>query len=128
MRQRGWGRIINIASDTVNLVVPNFSHYIASKNGVIGWTRGIAPEFGKYGVTVNAIAPGLTRTENTVARKGPDGASSDGLFELIKNMQSIKRTPEPSDLAGAVSFLASDDASFITGQTLYVNGAITHCT
>jgi NAD(P)-dependent dehydrogenase (short-subunit alcohol dehydrogenase family) len=60
MRQRGWGRVINIASDTVSLLVPEFVHYITSKAGVIGFTRSIATEFGAQGVTANAIAPGLT--------------------------------------------------------------------
>jgi NAD(P)-dependent dehydrogenase (short-subunit alcohol dehydrogenase family) len=62
MRQHGWGRVINIASDTVSLLVPEFVHYITSKAGVIGFTRSIATEFGAQGVTANAIAPGLTRT------------------------------------------------------------------
>ncbi len=69
MRQRGWGRIVNIASDTVSLLVPNLIHYITSKAGVIGFTRSIATEFGVHGVTANAIAPGLTRTPGTLAER-----------------------------------------------------------
>jgi NAD(P)-dependent dehydrogenase (short-subunit alcohol dehydrogenase family) len=125
MRQRRWGRIINFASDTVSLVVPGFTHYIASKAGVIGLTRALATELGEHNITVNAIAPGLTRTQGTLARKEMGGMTNDEFFELIANMQSIKRPELVSDLVGAVSFLASDDAGFVTGQTLYVNGGLT---
>ena len=129
MRQRKWGRIINIASDTVSLLVPNLVHYISSKAGVIGFTRSLATEFGEHGVNVNAIAPGLTRTPGTLADKEvPGGMSKEELFEMMVHMQSIKRGEVASDLVGAVSFLASDDAAFITGQTLYVNGGLTRTT
>jgi NAD(P)-dependent dehydrogenase (short-subunit alcohol dehydrogenase family) len=129
MRQKGWGRIVNIASDTVSLLVPHFVHYITSKAGVIGFTRSLATEFGVHGVTVNAIAPGLTRTPGTNARREIAGEmTTPELFALMANMQSIKRGEEVSDLVGAVSFLASDDAAFITGQTLYVNGGLTRTT
>ena len=125
MRQRRWGRIINFASDTVSLVVPGFTHYIASKAGIIGLTRALATELGEHNITVNAIAPGLTSTQGTLARKEMGGMSNDKFFELIANMQSIKRPELVSDLVGAVAFLASDDAGFVTGQTLYVNGGLT---
>ena len=129
MRQRRWGRIINITSDTVSLLVPNFIHYITSKAGVVGFTRSLATEFGEHGVTVNAIAPGLTRTPGTLKDKEiPGGMSKEALFDLMANMQSIKRSEKVSDLVGAVSFLASEDAAFITGQTLYVNGGLTRTT
>jgi NAD(P)-dependent dehydrogenase (short-subunit alcohol dehydrogenase family) len=124
MRKAGWGRVINMASDTVSLLVPALSHYIASKAGVIGFTRALATEFGEYGVTVNAVALGLTRTQGTRVIS----QANEALFELTLNMQSIKRGEQPSDLVGAVSFLASQDAAFITGQTLYVNGGITRTT
>jgi NAD(P)-dependent dehydrogenase (short-subunit alcohol dehydrogenase family) len=129
MGQRGWGRIINMASDTVSLLVPAFVHYITSKAGVIGFTRSLATELGEKGVTVNAIAPGLTRTPGTLAdQQLPDGTSKEALFQHMASMQSIKRGERVSDLVGAVSFLASDDAAFITGQTLYVNGGLTRTT
>jgi NAD(P)-dependent dehydrogenase (short-subunit alcohol dehydrogenase family) len=129
MRRRRWGRIINIASDTVSLLVPHFVHYITSKAGVVGFTRSLATEFGADGVTVNAIAPGLTRTPGTQARREiPGDLSTDQLFDFMANMQSIKRSEQVSDLVGAVSFLASEDAGFITGQTLYVNGGLTRTT
>jgi NAD(P)-dependent dehydrogenase (short-subunit alcohol dehydrogenase family) len=129
MRQNGWGRIVNIASDTVSLLVPNLIHYISSKAGVIGFTRSLATEFGERSVTVNAIAPGLTRTPGTLADKEiPGGMSKEALFEMMAHMQSIKRSEVATDLVGAVSFLASEDAAFITGQTLYVNGGLTRTT
>jgi NAD(P)-dependent dehydrogenase (short-subunit alcohol dehydrogenase family) len=123
MRQRRWGRIVNQASDTFALNLVGFAHYIASKGGVIGLTRALASEFGEDGVTVNAIAPGLVRTPGTAGRKerlaGLEGADE---FALAASHQSIKRGLVPSDLVGTLSFLTSDDAAFITGQTLYVNG------
>jgi NAD(P)-dependent dehydrogenase (short-subunit alcohol dehydrogenase family) len=129
MRRKGWGRIVNIASDTVSLTVPDFVHYITSKAGVIGFTRSLATEFGQHGVTVNAIAPGLTRTPGTAARREiPGTMTNTQLFDLMADMQSIKRNEQTSDLVGAVAFLASDDAGFITGQTLYVNGGLTRTT
>ena len=77
---------------------------------------------------MNAIAPGLTRTPGTLARTEAGGMSNEALFDLMANMQSIKRGEQVSDLVGAVSFLASEDAGFITGQTLYVNGGLTRTT
>jgi len=123
MRQRRWGRIVNQASDTFALNLVGFAHYIASKGGVIGLTRALASEFGEDGVTVNAIAPGLVRTPGTAGRKerlgGLEGADE---FALAASQQSIKRGLVPEDLVGTLSFLTSDDAALITGQTLYVNG------
>src|SRR5262249_37311530 len=84
MRERGWGRIVNTASDTVSLAVPGFTHYIASKAGVIGLTRALATEFGQDGITANAIAPGRTRTPGTEGRKTiPGGMPQETFFELI---------------------------------------------
>ena len=125
MRQRGWGRIVNIASDTVSLTVPEFVHYVTSKAGVIGFTRAIATEFGPQGVTANVIAPGLTQTPGTLARKEWGGIAPDAFFKAAAEHVPMRRLGAPDDLVGAMSFLTSDDAAYITGQTIYVNGGLT---
>jgi NAD(P)-dependent dehydrogenase (short-subunit alcohol dehydrogenase family) len=123
MKRRGWGRVVNMASSTLGSVVTGFVHYVASKGGIVGFTRALASELGPHGITVNAISPGLTRTPGTVARTPRAGlASMDEEFAAVANMQAIKRGEVPEDLVGTVSFLTSDDAAFITGQTLNVDG------
>jgi NAD(P)-dependent dehydrogenase (short-subunit alcohol dehydrogenase family) len=117
MRDAGFGRIINIGSNTFDLVVSGFVHYMASKGGVIGLTRGLANELGEYGITANAVLPGLTRTERIerVAAVSP-------LPDAIVALQAIKRPGMPDDIEGVVSFLATDDARWITGQSIPVDG------
>jgi NAD(P)-dependent dehydrogenase (short-subunit alcohol dehydrogenase family) len=123
MRERRWGRIVNMASDTFQSNLTGFAHYIASKGGVIGLTRALASEFGDDGVTVNAIAPGLVRTPGTIGRRKRPGVPADAdEFAQIASRQSIKRGLVPDDLVGTLSFLTSDDAAMITGQTFTVNG------
>lgn len=125
MRANRWGRIINLASNTLGSAVPNHVDYIASKGGVVGFTRGLASEVGVDGVTVNAIAPGLTRTPGTEAPEfRARGATLEQAVELLVQRQPIKRPQQPADVAGVASFLASDDAAFTTGQTLYVDGGL----
>jgi NAD(P)-dependent dehydrogenase (short-subunit alcohol dehydrogenase family) len=118
MRDQGWGRIVNIASRTFWLPVPDMAAYLASKGGVIGLSRALATELGPHNITVNVVAPGLTRTATMEA------STTDTVFEMTANMQVIKRTQEPEDLVGLVSFLASEDAGFMTGQTLMVDGGL----
>ena len=123
MKQRQWGRIVNMASSTLGSVVTGFVHYVASKGGIVGFTRALATELGPHGITVNAIAPSLTRSPGTLARKPRAGiADMDAEFNIVAQTQAIKRVEVPDDLAGTVSFLTSDDAAFITGQTLSVDG------
>jgi NAD(P)-dependent dehydrogenase (short-subunit alcohol dehydrogenase family) len=123
MKQRGWGRVVSMASSTFGSVVTGFTHYVASKGGIIGFTRALASELGPHGITVNAIAPGLTRTPGAMSRKPRAGiASMDEEFEQVAQMQAIKRPEVPEDLIGTISYLTSDDAAFITGQTLNVDG------
>jgi len=118
MRHQRWGRIINIASIqfwTKTLCGP---HYSSSKGAVIGLTRALADEFGQYSITVNAIAPGAIGTETALASPlGPN-------IQIAATRQAINRMGKPEDLAGTAVFLASQNASFITGQTIVIDGGI----
>jgi len=114
MRSRGGGRIVNIASGTL-FNGTGALHYATSKAGVIGFTRNLARELGPHGITVNTLAPGATVTETTA---DVDRAR----HERDASVRAIPRVGVPADLVGAVLFLASPDAAFITGQTLVVDG------
>jgi len=118
MREQSYGRIVIISSNTFHAGIGGMSHYVASKGGLIGFMRSLASEVGEEGVTVNSVAPSLVRSQGT--SQGPHDEL--GLFEFVAQGQAIKRTEEPADLVGAISFLTSDDAAFITGQTLCVDG------
>lgn len=123
MRARKWGRVVNMASSTLGSVVTGFAHYVASKGGIVGFTRALATDLAPDGITVNAIAPGLTRSPGTLVRTPRPGFKTmDEEFVSVAQMQAIKRVEVPDDLVGAVSFLTSDDAAFMTGQTLNVDG------
>ena len=105
MKQRGWGRIVNMASSTLGSVVTGFVHYMSSKAGIVGFTRALASELGPHGITVNAISPGLTRSPGTLARKPRPGmADMDDGIQLRRRMQAIKRVEVPDDLVGTVSY------------------------
>ena len=115
MRSAGAGRIINIASDAALYGSPRLGHYIASKGALLSLTRAMAREVGDDGITVNAVAPGLT-----------EGPSAEQIpaerHQLYADGRAISRPQVPADVTGAVVFLLSDAASFITGQTLVVDG------
>lgn len=116
MVQATYGRIVNVATTGFYRPMPGHAHYAASKGGLIGLTRGIAAEFGDQGVTANCVAPGVVLTD-TVRASFPPGRET----ELVR-ARAIPRSAVPDDIVGAVLFLASDRSSFITGQTIVVDG------
>jgi NAD(P)-dependent dehydrogenase (short-subunit alcohol dehydrogenase family) len=116
MKGRAWGRIINFGSASVFEGVPGQAHYVAAKAGIVGLTRSLAREVGDYGITVNVITPGLTVT------KAVKDSFSAEVLETQRNARALKRDEQAEDLVGAVFFLASPDADFITGQTINVDG------
>jgi len=115
MRKKKWGRFIGISSNMVGLSIPGMSHYIATKMGIIGFMRGLANDVANDGITANAVLPGLT---NTLAI----ASQPDEMKRATWEQQAIKRLGEPDDITGAILFLSSNDASFITGQALVVDG------
>lgn len=117
MRAAGWGRIVNVASVTFYGGWANLSPYVASKAALVGLTRAWAREFGAYGVTVNAIAPGAFPTDAEKIHPDPEGYTRH-----VLDHQAVKRRGSPADIAQALLFLTSDRAGFITGQTLNVDG------
>ena len=125
MVERGWGRVINQGSNSVGSTVSSFTSYMTSKGAVIAFSRALASEYGPAGVTVNTVAPGLTKTETVVNRGvGASGQPIQEEFDYFLGVQAIKHTATPRDMEGVVSFLASEDAGFITGQTLVVDGGV----
>jgi len=119
MREREYGRIVNIASNVIDAGTPNLAHYVASKGGVYGFTRALATELGKYGITVNAVAPGLTASEGVLASPHAEA------FDFVQMLQAIPRRGMPEDIAPAVAFLASEESGWVTGQMLVADGGHT---
>ncbi|MDC0033491.1 SDR family oxidoreductase [Alphaproteobacteria bacterium] len=118
MKAQKYGKIINIASDTMMKGTTHFAHYVASKGGVVAFSRAIAKEVGKEGICVNSIAPGLTCTDVMEAEEGFTPAR----FNRSVSARAIPRIQTPEDLAGTVIYLASSDSDFVTGQCIVVNG------
>lgn len=114
MVDAGWGRIINISSSSAQAGSAFHAHYAASKGGVIGLTKGLAMEYANRGITVNNVPPGFVNTE------GLQESPVD--VESFAPMTPMKRPGRPENIAAAVAFLATDDADYITGHTLSVNG------
>jgi NAD(P)-dependent dehydrogenase (short-subunit alcohol dehydrogenase family) len=115
MRKKKWGRFIGISSNIVGLAISGMSHYIATKMGIIGFMRGLANDVASDGITSNAVLHGLT---NTLAIAPQSEEQKRATWE----QQAIKRLGEPEDMTGAILFLTSDDAAFITGQAIVVDG------
>lgn len=125
MKEQGWGRIINIASNSCFVPPPGLTAYVASKSASMGYVKSLSGELGQYGITVNAVAPGPTVTQTLRAGFGEMG---DDVFEATMQgfveTQAVKKVGIPEFSAPAVSFFASDDAGFISGQTLVVDGGV----
>jgi NAD(P)-dependent dehydrogenase (short-subunit alcohol dehydrogenase family) len=116
MREKSYGRIVNTASDSVHLPIPHATHYITSKMAVIGFTRGLAADLAEDGIVVNAVSPALTDTGN--------GAFPQELIPVIAQMQAIKRPAVPNDVVGTIAFLTSEDAAWVTSQTIWADGGL----
>ena len=114
--EQGWGRVINISS-RAHFGNPTQANYSAAKAGLIGMAKALAIEEGRYGITVNCVAPGFMETEMVQAL-----ATYETIKERAVAMQPIKRVGKPADIADAVAFLASERAGFITGEVLHVTG------
>jgi NAD(P)-dependent dehydrogenase (short-subunit alcohol dehydrogenase family) len=118
MQERKWGRIVNVSSGTMIMGRPNYLHYITSKAAMVGMTRSMSRELGPWNVTVNTFWPGVTKTE--VERPSVPAA----MFEKFAEMQCLHRLTDMDDLSAGMMFLCSDDAGFITGQSLAVDGGL----
>jgi 2-hydroxycyclohexanecarboxyl-CoA dehydrogenase len=123
MQERGYGRIVNIASEAGRVGSKGSAAYSAAKAGVIGFTKAIAREAARYGVTANAIAPGPIETPLLMGAK-EFGEIGEKVIETMKSATQMGRLGQPEEVAAAVAFLASDDASYVTGETLGVSGGL----
>ncbi|HUJ63942.1 MAG TPA: SDR family NAD(P)-dependent oxidoreductase [Acidimicrobiales bacterium] len=118
MLEAGWGRIVNISSSSVHSGSPRMTHYVAAKSGVVGLTKALALEFAPRGITVNTIPPGFIDTPML------RGAASEGSVNIERSIGTtpVGRVGRPEDIAAACAFLVSEEASYITGQIIGVNG------
>jgi 2-hydroxycyclohexanecarboxyl-CoA dehydrogenase len=120
MMEAGWGRIVNISSSSAQSGQPFMTHYVAAKSAVNGLTKALALEYGPYGITVNAIPPGFIDTP--MLRKSESRQLLGGTVEDHIQRTPVRRVGKPEDIAAAAAFLISEEAGYITGQILGVNG------
>lgn len=118
MKEQRWGRILNIGSEVFDRGVPNFSAYVAAKGGQRGWSRSMAMELAPFGITVNMVSPGWIPVE----RHADD---PEDMKDAYLSLVPLGRWGVPEDIGAAADFLVSEEAGFITGQTLVVNGGLT---
>jgi 2-hydroxycyclohexanecarboxyl-CoA dehydrogenase len=121
MIDAGWGRIVTISSSSAQSGAPNMAHYVASKGGVIGLTKAFARELAGKHITVNTIPP--TIVDTPMAQKGVEGGHVPSV-EIMGRMVPLGRAGTPDDIAGACSYLCSEDGSYVTGQVIGVNGGM----
>ena len=124
MVERKWGRVVNIASDAGRVGSSNEAIYSGAKGGLIAFTKTLAREVARHGITANAVCPGPTATP-LLDRFTQASASGQKVIDSIVRSVPMRRLGQPEDIAPAVVFLASEDARFITGQTLSVSGGLT---
>jgi 2-hydroxycyclohexanecarboxyl-CoA dehydrogenase len=124
MQERGRGRIVNVASEAGRVGSQGSSVYSAAKAGVIGFTKAVARESARYGVTCNAVAPGPIETPLLLSAPEQLGEIGERLVEGMVGSTAMRRIGQPEEVAAAVAFLASDDAAYVTGETLGVSGGL----
>jgi 2-hydroxycyclohexanecarboxyl-CoA dehydrogenase len=124
MQERGRGRIVNVASEAGRVGSHGSAVYSAAKGGVIGFTKSVAREAARYGVTSNAVAPGPIETPLLMAAPEQLGELGQKIVETMVGSTALRRIGKPEEVAAAIAFLASDDASYVTGQALGVSGGL----
>ena len=125
MTEAKWGRIVNVSSSSA-LGNRGQSNYSASKAGIEGFTKTLAMELGRFGITANAVGPHFIATEMTQATAASLKMSFEDLVDTYKKQIAVQRVGQPADVAAAVSFLVREDAGFVSGQVIYVSGGPYH--
>jgi 2-hydroxycyclohexanecarboxyl-CoA dehydrogenase len=123
MQEAGYGRIVSLASEAGRVGSKGSATYSAAKGGVIAFMKTIARENGRYGITANSIAPGPIETPLLMGARQL-GEVGDRIIETMRSATQLRRLGQPAEVAAAIAFLASDDASYVTGETLGVSGGL----